>query len=44
MYSSRELYIVGLIKLTFEQYFIVQNSKNSNTRIIVYKYIHLIMF
>jgi hypothetical protein len=25
-------YTVGLIKLTFELYFIAQNSKNSNTK------------
>jgi hypothetical protein len=35
---------MGLTKLTFVQYFIVQNCKNSNTRIFVYKYLHLLMF
>jgi hypothetical protein len=39
-----QLYTVGLIKLTLVQYFIVQNCKNSNTRIFIYKYLHLIMF
>jgi hypothetical protein len=35
---------MGSIKLTFEQYFIVYNCKNSNTKIFVYKYLYLIMF
>jgi hypothetical protein len=34
-------YIVGLTKLTFVLYFIVQNSKNLDTKIIVYKYMRL---
>jgi hypothetical protein len=35
---------VGLTHLTFVQYFIVQNSKSSNTKIIVYKYLCLKIF
>jgi hypothetical protein len=38
------LYIVGLTKLTFVQYFIVQNYKNSNTRIFIYKHLHFKIF
>jgi hypothetical protein len=40
----KPLYTVGLTKLTFVQYCIIQNCKNSNTRIFVYKYLHCIMF
>jgi hypothetical protein len=43
MNTLKPLYIVGLTKLTFVEYFIVQNCKNSNTRIFVYKYLHLLM-
>jgi hypothetical protein len=39
-----QLDTAGLTKLTFVQYFIVQNCKNSNTRIFVYKYLPFIMF
>jgi hypothetical protein len=35
------LFTMGLTKLTFMQYFLAQNYKNSNTRIIVYKYLCL---
>jgi hypothetical protein len=38
------LYIVVLTKLTFVQYFIVQNYKNSNTRIFIYKHLHFRIF
>jgi hypothetical protein len=44
MNTLEPLHTVGLAKLTFEPYFIVQNSKNSNTKIIVYKYSYMIMF
>jgi hypothetical protein len=37
MNPHEQLYIVGLTHLTFVQYFIVQNSKKSDTKIIVYK-------
>jgi hypothetical protein len=37
-------YTLGLTKLTFVQYFIVQNSNNSDTKIIVYKYLYLQIF
>jgi hypothetical protein len=39
-----QLYTVGLTKLTLVQYFMVHNCKNSNIKIFVYKYLHLIMF
>jgi hypothetical protein len=35
------LYTVGLVKFSFEYHFIVQNSKNSDTKIIIYKYLCL---
>jgi hypothetical protein len=35
------LFTVGLAKFTFEYHFIVQNFKNSDNKIIVYKYICL---
>jgi hypothetical protein len=44
MNTLDQLYTVGLIKLTFEQYFIVHNYKNLNTKIFVYTYLYLIMF
>jgi hypothetical protein len=44
MNTPEPLYIVGLTKLTFVLLFLVQNCKNSNTRIFVYKYLHFIMF
>jgi hypothetical protein len=34
-----QIYAVGLTKLIFVQYFIMQNYKNSNTKINVYKYL-----
>jgi hypothetical protein len=33
--------MVGLTKIVLVQYFIVQNSKNSDTKIIIYKYLLL---
>jgi hypothetical protein len=39
MNPIEQRYTVGLTKLTFVQYFIVQNSMNSDTKIIVYKYL-----
>jgi hypothetical protein len=38
------LFTVGLDNFTFEYHFIVQNSKNSDTKIIVYKYLCLKIF
>jgi hypothetical protein len=43
MNSLEPLFTVGLTKLTFEPYFNAQNSKNSNIKVIVYKYSHLLM-
>jgi hypothetical protein len=43
MNTFEPLYTVGLTKLTFPQYFLVQNYKNSNAKIIIYKYLHFIM-
>jgi hypothetical protein len=40
MNPHEQPYTMGLTKLTFVQYFIVQSSKNSNARIFVYKYLH----
>jgi hypothetical protein len=39
-----QIYAVGLTKFTFVQYSIVQNYKNSNTKINVYKYMYLQIF
>jgi hypothetical protein len=39
-----QLYAVGLTKFIFVQYFIVQNYKNSTTKINVYKYLFLQIF
>jgi hypothetical protein len=44
MNSLQQPDVVGLTKLTFVQYFIVQNCKNSITKLIVYTYLHFIMF
>jgi hypothetical protein len=44
MNPLEQLDTVDLTKLTFVQYVIVPNCKNSNTRIFVYKYLHFIMF
>jgi hypothetical protein len=33
--------MVGLTKIVLVQYFIVQNFKNSDTKIIIYKYLRL---
>jgi hypothetical protein len=44
MTTLEKLYTVSLVKLTFVQYFIVHNCKNSITRIFVYKCLYLIMF
>jgi hypothetical protein len=44
MNTPEPLYTVSSIKFTFEQYFIVHNCKNSNIKIIAYKYLYLIMF
>jgi hypothetical protein len=35
---------MGLTKVVVVQYFIVQNYKNSNTSIFIYKGLYLIMF
>jgi hypothetical protein len=43
MATPEQLYIVGLMKFTLVQYFIVHNFKMSNTKIFVYKYVYLIM-
>jgi hypothetical protein len=43
MNPPEPLYTVGLTKLTFIQQILVQNYKNSNTRIFVYKYLHFLM-
>jgi hypothetical protein len=43
MNTLEQLYTVGLTKLSFVQYFLVQNYKNSNKRIFVYKYLHFRM-
>jgi hypothetical protein len=37
-------YTVGLTHLTFVQYFIIQNSKISDTKVIVYKYLGVQIF
>jgi hypothetical protein len=37
-------YTVGLTKIVLVQYFIVQNFNNSNSKIIIYKYLHFIIF
>jgi hypothetical protein len=39
-----QIVTVGLTKFIFVLYFIIQNCKNSNTKILVYKYLHMIMF
>jgi hypothetical protein len=39
-----EVYLVDVTKFTFVQYFIVQNYKNSNAKINVYKYLHVQLF
>jgi hypothetical protein len=39
-----QIYAVGLTKFTFVQYSIVQNYKNSNAKINVYKYLYLQIF
>jgi hypothetical protein len=44
MNTLEQLYTMGLIKLIFVLYFMVHNCKNSNTKIIAYKYLYLIMF
>jgi hypothetical protein len=44
MNPIKKPYTVGLTKLTFVQYFIVQNFKNSDNKIIVYKYLCLHIF
>jgi hypothetical protein len=41
MNPNEQLYIVGLTKIVLVQYFIVHNFKNSDTKIIVYKYLCL---
>jgi hypothetical protein len=37
------LFAVGMTKLAFMQEILVQNYKDSNTRIFVYKYLHFLM-
>jgi hypothetical protein len=44
MNTLEPLYTVGLSKLTFEQYFIVHNYKNSDTKINIYNYLCLKIF
>jgi hypothetical protein len=39
-----QIYVVDLTKFTFVQYFIVQNYRNSNAKINVYKYLHVKLF
>jgi hypothetical protein len=39
-----QLFTVGLTNFIFVQYFIVQNYKNSNTKINVHKYLYLQIF
>jgi hypothetical protein len=43
MNTLERLCTVGLTKPTFMQQILIQNCKNSNTRIFVYKYLHLVM-
>jgi hypothetical protein len=38
------IYTVGLTKLSLMQFLLVQNCKNSITKLIVYKYLHFIIF
>jgi hypothetical protein len=38
-----QMVTVGLTKCVFVQYFIIQNYKNSNTRIFNYKYLYPLM-
>jgi hypothetical protein len=44
MNTLEPLYTVSLTKLTFVLWFIVHNCKNSNIRIFIYNYLHLLMF
>jgi hypothetical protein len=38
-----QIVTVGLTKIVVVQYCIVQNYKNPNTKVIIYKYLYLLM-